>query len=357
MRARIASIVGSIVVPAFVVATLALGAACGKKSSDAPPPEVTGLTAVPSSAEIVIVVDVEKLAASPIVARAAEQLLMRDPQLAESWAHVRDACKIDATRQIKRLTIALGPPTNPSKPGTGPVLMIATGEIAETTLTTCIRSLVGKGGGQLTAKPLDGRTLYQVKDQNRTMFFSFGRADTIVLGTSELYVKEALSSNKKAPDHPELAAWMKLTKQNTPLWAIGRVSDRVKQGLVRVTDGQIKAGPTAFVGSADLTDGAKLELGAVMANADDAKQLESQIKAQLAMLVMVAQAKSLGPLVQKVKLAVDGNTVRISAALSMDDVNHVLSMLDGGTPPAQDSPPPIPSPGSAAGSGSSGSSQ
>jgi hypothetical protein len=341
MRARIA--IASVVV-------LTLGVACGKKSSDAPPPEVTGLAAVPSSAEIVIAVDVEKLAASPIVARAAEQLLMRDPSLAQSWEHVRDACKIDVAKQIKRLTIALGPPTNPSKPGTGPVLMVATGAIAETELTTCIRSLVGKGGGQLTAKPLDGRTLYQVKDQNRTMFFSFGRADTIVLGTSDRYVTEALSKNKKAPDHPELATWMKLANQNAPIWAIGRVSDRVKQGLVRVTDGQIKAGPTAFVGSADLTDGAKLELGAVMANADDAKQLESQIKAQLAMLVMVAQAKSLGPLIQKVKLAVDGNTVRISASLSMDDVNHVLSMLDGGARPAQDSPP-----SDSAGSGSQGS--
>jgi hypothetical protein len=346
MRARIAT----------VVLALAL-VACGKKGSDAPPPEITGLAAVPANAEIVIAVDVERLAASPIVERAAEQLLMRDAQLAQSWEHVRDACKIDVAKQIRRITIALGPSPNPAKPGTGPVLMIATGAIAETELTTCIRSLVGKGGGQLTAKPLDGRTLYQVKDQNRTMFFSFGRADTIVLGTSDTYVTEALSKNKKAADHPELAAWMKLANQRAPLWAIGRVSDRVKQGLVRVTDGQIKAGPTAFVGSADLTDGAKLELGAVMANADDAKQLESQIKAQLAMLVMVAQAKSLGPLVQKVKLAVDGNTVRIAAILSMDDVNHVLSMLDGGAPPAQDSPPPIPSPGSAAGAGSSGSSQ
>lgn len=332
----------------FAVA-IVLTFACGKKSSDAPPPEVTGLAAVPASAEIVIAVDLEKLAASPIVARAAEQLLLRDPQLAQSWEHVRDACKIDVAKQIKRLTIAIGPATNPAKPGTGPVLMVATGAIAETDLTACVRSLVGKGGGQLTAKPLGGRTLYQVKDQNRTMFFSFGRADTIVLGTSDAYVTEALGTGKKAVDHPELGAWMKLTKQNTPLWAIGRVSDRVKQGLVRVSDGQIKTGPSAFVGFADLSDGAKLELGAVMANDEDAKQLESQIKAQLAMLVMVAQMKSLGPLVQKVKLSLDGNVVRIAAALSMDDVNHVLSMLDGGASPKQDSPPAIGS-GSQAGS-------
>ena len=323
-------------------------AACSKKAS-APPPEVTGLAAVPSSAEIIIAVDVEKLSASPIVTRAVEQLLMRDAQLRESWEHVRDECKLDVTKQIKRLTIALGPSPDPKKPGTGPILMVATGALVEAEISKCIRSLVGKGGGQLTAKALEGRTLYQVKDGNRLMFFSFGRADTIVAGTSEQYVTDALGKGKKAVDHPELAAWMKLVDQNRPMWAIGRVSERVKTGMVRVTQGQIKTGPTAFVGSADLTEGAKLELGAVMANNEDAKQLETQIKTQLGLLVMVAQAKSLGTVVQKVKISVDENRVRIAADLTMDDVNHVLSMLDGGTPPAQDAPPP-------AGSGS-GSSQ
>jgi hypothetical protein len=331
--------------------------ACGKKSgSDAPPPEVTGLSAVPSSAEIVIAIDVEKLAASPIVARAAEQLLARDAQLAESWAHVRDECKIDVAKQIKRLTIALGPAPNPAKPGTGPMLMVATGAIGEAELSACIRSLVGKGGGTLTAKPLETRTLYQVKDSSRTMFFAFGSPNTVVLSVDEKFIGTALDTKgKKAMDHPELAAWAKLTNQNAPLWMMGRVSERVKGGLVRVSGGAIKTGPTAFVASLDLTEGAKVELSTVMANADDAKQLESQIKAQLGMLVMIAQAKSMGPLIQKVKLATDGKLVRISVALTMDDMNHVLSVLDPAPPPAQDSPPPSPpatGSGSSAGSGS-----
>jgi hypothetical protein len=331
---------------------LTLVVACGKKTNEGPPPEVTGLAAVPSSAEIIIAVDVSTLAASPLVSRAVEQLLTRDALLRESWEHVRDACKLDLVKQVKRITVALGPPANPAKPGTGPVLMVATGTIGEAELTTCVRSLVGKGGGQLTAKPLEGRTLYQVKEHNRTMFFAYGNPTTVVLGNNETYVGEALGKNKKAPDHPELASWMKLVDQNRPAWAIGRVSDRVKAGLVRVTQGQIKTGPTAFVGSADFHNGAKLELGAVMANADDAKQLESQIKSQLAMFVMIAQAKSLGTLVQKVKLSSDGNLVRISVDLTMDDVNHVLSVLDGGGSAAQDSPPATVPPASGSGSGS-----
>ena len=108
-----------------------LAFACSKRKSGAPAPDVVGLAAVPSSAEIVIVVDVEKITASPIVARAFEQLLARDPALTESWEHVRDACKLDISK-IKHLTVALGPPANPAKPGTGAVLMVATGAIGET---------------------------------------------------------------------------------------------------------------------------------------------------------------------------------------------------------------------------------
>ena len=322
--------------------------ACGKKASDAPPPEVTGLAAVPASADVVVAVHVQKLAGSPIVERAVQQLLLRDPQLAQRWAHVRDECKLDVAKQLERLVIALGPPSNPQKPETRPVLMVATGAIGETALAGCVRSLVGKGGGTLTAKSRDGRTLYQVQDGARVMYFAFGRADTVVLGTSDAYVVEALGSGKKALDHPELAAWIKRTDQNAPLWAVGRVSEQVRGNLVRVTKGAVKTGPLAFVGSLDLTAGAKLDVGAVMASAEDAKQLESQVKNQLAMFVMVAQAKALGALVQKIKISVEGSTLRFVAALTMDDVNHVLSMLDGGTPPAQDSPPAPGGPGSQA---------
>jgi hypothetical protein len=340
-----------------ILGAICCAVACGKKSgSNGPPPEVTGLSAVPSSAKIVIAIDVEKLAASPVVARAAEQLLARDTQLAESWAHVRDECKIDVAKQIKRMTIALGPAPNAAQPGTGPMLMVATGAIGEAELSTCIRSLVGKGGGTLTAKPLDARTLYQVKDQNRTMFFAFGSPNTVVLSASDKFITEALDAKgKKALDHPELAAWAKLANQNAPLWMMGRVSERVKGGLVRVSGGAIKTGPTAFVASFDLTDGAKFDLNTIMASGEDAKQLESQIKAQLGMLVMIAQAKSMGPIVEKVKIAADGKLVRISAALTMDDMNHVLSVLDPAPLPAQDSPPPSPpatGSGSSAGSGS-----
>ena len=66
----------------------------------------------------------------------------------------------------------------------------------------------------------------------------------------------------------------------------------------------------------------------------------------LALLTAAAQMKSLGPVVAKVNVTVENELVRLRLPLTMDDLNLLLSALDGGGRAAQDSAPP------AAGSGS-----
>jgi len=287
----------------------------------------------------VIGADVGKLAGSPIVERAIEQLLLRDATLSRAWESVREGCKINITKQVKHVMLVLGPTPQGGRPGTGPVLMIATGNIPEADLSDCVGKLVGKGGGSVTGRAVAGRTVYQVKDGARIMFFAFSRADTVVLGTSEPFVIEAIGANKKALDHPELAAWLKLVDQNAPVWAVGRVDDRVRKGLVGVLPG-LKAGPSAITGSIDPRNGAILELGAIMASAEDANQLESFANTQKKLIAMASQKMALATIINKIGIQGGGSIVRFRAPLDMADVNHLLSMLDGGGPPAQSSPPP-----------------
>jgi hypothetical protein len=327
-----------------VAAVLGGGAGCGKKSTKAVP-EVVGLAAVPASAEVVIVADVAKVADSPLVARAVDQLLMKDADLAARWQKLQTDCKLDA-KKLKHVLLAIGPKAGDA-PGTGPVLMVATGQIVETELASCVRGIVGQGGGTLTAKAIDGRTLYQAKDANRTMFFAFGRPDTVVLGSNEPYVLEALGTGSKVKDNAEMAGYFARVDQNAPVWAAGRVDDRVRSGLVKVTAGQLKEGPKAMIVSLDPTNGAKLEVGAIMASEADAKTLESFAKSQLGLMAMAAQAKSLGKIVDKVSISVDGSVTRFRATLGVDEVNQLISALDGGGVTEQDSPPPAPGSGSA----------
>jgi hypothetical protein len=324
MRARLAFLCG-----------LAVAAGCHKKSG--PPPEVTGLAAVPATAEVVIGLDVARVAGSPLVARAADQLLDRDPELAGRWRKLRDGCKLDPS-QIQHVVLAIGPHAGP-QPGTGPVLLVATGKISETALATCVRGLVGQGGGSLDVEQVAGRTMYVAKDGGRVVYFAFGRPDTVVLGSNEQFVADAVGSGTKVLDNPDMKRWIELAGQGEPLWAAGKVDDRVRTGLVRVTNGQLSAGPVAMVVAVNPTSGAKASLRVVMASDKDAKALESFASSQKALLGYAAQVKSLGPLVDKVQIAADGPVVRFSVDLSIDDVNHVVSVLDGKGEPAQDSPP------------------
>ena len=322
-----------------LVLGLLLVAACSKrKAKDTSlSPEVSGLAAVPATAQVLIAADVSKLTDSPIIARAVERLLLSEPRLAESWAHVQESCKIDPIRQIRHVMLAIGPAQGGA--GTGPVLMVATGSLSEPDLASCIRTMVGKGGGELTAKSVVGRSIYQVKDGNRTMHFAFSRPDTIVLGTNEAWVTDALGTGPKATTNPDLQAWLKLVDQRAPVWAVGRVDPRVGQGLVTATSGKLAKQPEAFVATLDATAGAKVLLGVVMSDAESAKTLESWAKTELAVVGMAAQLKSLGSVVAKVTVIAEQSVVRFRAALTMDEVNRLLSVLDEKPAPEQGSPP------------------
>jgi hypothetical protein len=323
---------------ALLLLALVVAAGCSKKGSGNPAPEVTGLATVPASAEAIVGADVPKLIASPVLERAAEQLLLRDASLAENWSIVQDACKIDPNKQLKRLMFAIGPHNKP-QPGTGPVILVAVGAIPETSLEECVGKIVGKGKGSVTGKSSDGRTLYFAKDGNRTMYFAYGRPDTVVLGSNEPFVVEALGTGKKAPDNPALAKWLALVDQNAPLWAVGTVDPMLRDGLVKFTEGKVAHGPVAYYATASFTDGIALELAAVMPSPEDAKQLESYANGELPLWIAAAQLKSLGTFVNKFKIVVENEVVHFRLALTTEDLNVLLSALDDGGKAAQDVPP------------------
>jgi hypothetical protein len=328
---------------ALALALASIGA-CGRKSGvPAPPaPEITGLAAVPASAQVVVGADVGKLIDTPLIARAVDQFLLRDATLADRWKAVHDTCKLDLGKQIKHVMLAIGPrPSGPAGgPGTGPVLMIATGNVVEADLAACVRLVVGQGNGTLTASTVNGRTLYQAKDGNRTMFFAFGRPDTIVFGASEAYVTEALTSAKKVLDDPEMAMWLGKVDQNAPLWSAGRMDPRVGGRLVQLTEQQLSKPPLGMMVTGDLAKGLRLDVTVALATAEDAKKLESFTKLQMDTLAAAAQMMKLGTVVAKLETSVDRDTVKLHADLTVDDLNQVLSALDRGGPPPQDATPP-----------------
>jgi len=318
---------------------LSLLSACEKKKRPrGPSPEVTGLAAVPATAQAVIAADVRALADAQIVARAIDRLLRQDLALRDRWADLQQHCKLDVPAQVRHVMLALGPSDGAA--GSGPVVMIATGTLSEAELVACIPKVVGTGGGGLTTKTVAGQSLYQVKDGQRVVYFAFRRPDMVVLGTRDTWVSEALGAGKKALDDPELARHLARADQDAPLWAVGRVDPRVGQGLVAASGGKLTEAPAAIVGAVDPREGARLDLGVVMASAEAAKALESFARAELAIAATAARLTSIGSLVDKLGISTDGPLVRFRASLTQAEVNQLLSVLDETPGPEQGTPPP-----------------
>lgn len=339
MNAR-PGLAGRVAALALVAALAAVACKGGGRKGTAAPP-LAGLDAVPATATAVVGIDVARVAASPLVQRAVEQLLLRDAELAERWQRLRDECKLELTQSVRQVVLALG-----AKADAGaPVLLVATGTLAETELATCVRGLVGKGGGALTARAVEGRTVYQAKEGNRSVWFGFGRADTVVLGSQEAFVLEALGTGAKVTSSPGLGPLLADVERKEPLWAAGLVSPEVGDRLLKPSNGALKAGPKGFLFSADVTAGARVALTAVMGSDDDAKALESLAKQQLSLLAVAAQIRSLGRIVGKISASAQGPKVRLSIALDPAEINQLLSAVDSAAPGSQDAPPALAAPG------------
>lgn len=316
-----------------VAAALAAAPACKSRSSaDGSAAAVTGLGAVPADAEAVISFDVRRLAGSQLVERSVALLLQRDAELAARWERLAAACHLDVEKQVERVLLALAPATK----DTGQrVLMVVTGDLPEATLATCVQTAVGSGGGQLVS----GKTLYQVTEGPRVIWFGYGRPDTVVLGSSRPWVEAALGKGPKLATDGALKPLLARADQAAPIWAAGRPGP-VGEGLIRVTQGRMKKGPQALFVSVDPTTGLRVEIGVELATEDDAKVLEELAKIQLPTLAMAAQAFSLGPLVAKVTAAREGATVKLRLSLGMEEVNQLLVAIDRTARDPQDSAPP-----------------
>jgi hypothetical protein len=318
---------------AMMLVVGALGCQHKKKTGDdVAATELSGLAAIPASARVVIGVSPARLADSDVVARAFARLLERDADLAMRVDRLAKGCGFDWRTRVQSLHVAL------TDAAPEPML-VATGQLEEADLAKCVQNTVGEGGGSLTVEQVEGRPLYHVIDGDHSMWFSFGTTDTVVLSGSRDLVVAGLGDGKKVMDAPELRALLQRADTRAPLWAVGRVDDKLGQRLLRITRGKVATAPRAFLASLDPSDGLHADLAAVTASAEDAKTLESQVGTMLALVAMAAQSQDLGPLASRITTRHEGDTLHISVALTDDELKEVLSKVDSGSPPAQDAGP------------------
>lgn len=323
---------------AAALAALAVAPACSKKpGGGGAAPAVAGLAAVPADAEAVFSFDVPRLIDSQLIQRTVDVVLARSDGLRTQWTALAAACGIDVKTQVRRVLIALGPVSKTGQPA----LMVVSGDVPESKLSTCVQKAYGTGSGAVSSKITGGRTLYTVTQGNRSMWFGYGQADTVVLGPNQAWVEAALGKGPKVTDSGALKALIARADQAAPIWAAGHMLPAVTEGLMKPTGGALKKGPESVFVSVDPTSGLRVELGADMASEDDAKTLEQFATDQLRLLAQLAQWADLGPAVAKVRTKRDGANVTFALSLSMDEVNQLMTTIDSAPEDPQPSAPTV----------------
>lgn len=331
MRARIAVIALALVVAA--------AGGCKKKKPAAAPgaAPIAALAAIPADASLVIGLDVKQLASSGLVARSLSQLFARDPDLAARFGKLASDCGVDVTKQVKAVHLAMAPG------GTGGArraLLIATGELAEASLTRCLQAGVGSGGGEVTVRQSGARSLYKLTEGRRTVFFGFGTADTVVIGPDEAWVEAALGDGPKIDRSPELGPRLTGVDKTKGIWFVALMDKELGARLVANTKGAIAEPPAAVWAELDPVDGLTAHVAFEMRSNADASALTTFAKGELLVGGIAAQAWSLGPLVGKIEVAAKGAEVHLRVQLSDDELKDVLAAVDTSGNGGQDAPPP-----------------
>jgi hypothetical protein len=375
----------------LLAAALILAPACSRKRRDEAPgtrAAIAGLAAVPAQARVVIGFDVKRLGGVPLVSRAVQQMLGRDPALRARLEALVTSCRLVPARDLHQVLLALGADSSQS-------LMVVRGHLSESQLVSCVTSTLAQSGGSVTRKRASGRTLYRATSsglEGGDVWFAFGDRDTLVVSVGEDWLGEALSGRTAVTSSARMRPLIDRAGVGHPLWAAALVDPQVGQGLVATTGGAISQPPQAFFAHVDFptgppeaprpappapagpgsgapAPGAKAddqrpglvaELGVVMSAADQASKLVAFARPQLETLSLVAQRHGAGRYVRKIAMESRESTAYLRLSLSRGELHELLSRVgQGGLPAkpesntdidtarqgAQDKPPPGGKPG------------
>jgi hypothetical protein len=316
---------------------LLCGPSCKDKAKEQPRPvpvEVTGLAAVPADVRAVLGINVEAIADAWLVERAVEQMFLRDPGLAARVDNLITTCRFDPAKDLRSLVLALGAEAHADQ-----ALMVAVGTFSEPEVAACVQSSLAEDGGTLTQTEVDGRRFYQASarsDRADSVWFTFGDPTTLVVATSSGWLAEAVGKGDKVLSRQPMAAWIERANPRAGIWAAGAIDAQIGKELVELTSGQLAAPPRALFGHIELKDGLSLSLSAIAASDKDVQALVGLANAQLGMGALALQRYGLGPVISKLTVAAEGDTLHLRFALTEEELKDVLSRIDTTNAPEQD---------------------
>lgn len=311
--------------------------------------QVPGLDRLPAAAHLVLRADVAALKGSSIVKRAVEQMLRRDPGLRTEFVKLSEACEFDVEKDLKHVVVAMGGEH---------VVAVATGRFIESDIASCLNRDARASGGSFSVKEAGGRSYYVVEKHGHKRWLAVPAASTLVLATSEDWLKQSLAPDKTVLDNPTKAKLITAVDHTANLWGVAQVSPRPEGGaiganLTRITGGQVKNPPEALRFSVNLVGGLVLQLQAQMRTNEDAQSVLAFIQ----LTTRLAKRWKISKLTDKMAATAEANTVTVKLNATLDELKETLSVIDTEVPYKQDKPGSAPGKHKPSGVGTTGRNQ
>ncbi len=303
--------------------------------------DIEGMSAMPASIDAVLGAEVPALAHSELIDRAVTRMFLGDPGLKKEIDQLFAGCGFHPERDIRTVLVGMDV-DGAAVAGTERTILIASGELSEGKIASCVSKYMGQMGGALIETAVGGRTHYQADAPTgrQDVWFAFGSKSTVVVSSTPELLAEALGKTPRLADDKAMAQLIdRARKPDAALWAAGKLPPEVGKGVASASGGQLKP-PTAIFGNLAVEKGLRGEIGVEMASAEEATSAVSLAKRQLALLAQLAQKWHLGQLVARIQVTSAERTVLLQLALQEADLVKVLAPID--TPgPGQQSTAPL----------------
>lgn len=291
--------------------------------------DIEGMSAMPASIDAVLGAEVPALAHSELVDRAVTRMFLGDPGLKKEIEQLFAGCGFRPEKDIRTVLVGMDV-DGAAVAGTERTILVASGELAEGKIASCVSKHMGQIGGALIERSVGGRTHYQADAPTgrQDIWFAFGSKSTVVVSSTPELLAEALGKTPRLADDAQLAALIDRARtREAAVWAAGKLPPEVGKGLASASGGQVAA-PTAIFGDLAVDKGLRAEIGLQMASPEEAKKAVSLAKRQLELLAQIAQKWHLGLLVARIQVSAAEKMLLLQIALGEAELSQVLAPID-----------------------------
>jgi hypothetical protein len=301
----------------LVLALLAATAGCKRAGGDS-------MALVPKESTIVFSINFDRLHGSKTWAQVKDAA--QDPATKKDFDEFVQKTGLDPLTQVNGMTGGFSG-TSGAKPQ---FAVIIRGKFDEQKIVAYVKQKAKEDGKttELKSEQYGGKNIYGDTEDAGVTFLD---GSTLVIGGKD-WVKKVIDVGagkaESVKKNDGIQALVSKAHTDQAVWAVGEVP--AGEGQLP-TGGELKA----VAMSIDLQEGLKAELNGKAASADDAKKISTELTNKIAeskkdpQVQMALAMSGVGPMLDTLKVANEGEWVKINAALTQPQLDELVNRIKG----------------------------